>query len=167
MRELGIQSYTHKDRTDKMRPFFILRQFSSFEMFGKFKVGTKRINDGCAAFSKGYAASPHDFNNAADFKEILKKESVNIVAVPGRRDDPTNTENLGTCSKDPGAEQARSLFYIDFPNGESKRADNATFWRDRFPDRTCADSPRIALGFSQAGLVDIPAIARLFTLCTY
>ncbi|EYC22151.1 hypothetical protein Y032_0017g3180 [Ancylostoma ceylanicum] len=40
-------------------------------------------------------------------------------------------------------------------------------WQDTMPDRTCADTPRTALGFCQKGVVDIPAIARLFVVCTY
>ncbi|VDO05321.1 unnamed protein product [Haemonchus placei] len=41
------------------------------------------------------------------------------------------------------------------------------FWADGFPDRTCGDMPRVALGFTQAGLIDLPNIARHFVVCTF
>ncbi|PIO68542.1 hypothetical protein TELCIR_09669 [Teladorsagia circumcincta] len=44
---------------------------------------------------------------------------------------------------------------------------NDSMWAKGFPDRTCADMPRVALAFTQNGLVDVPNIARLFVVCTY
>ncbi|CAJ0608138.1 unnamed protein product, partial [Cylicocyclus nassatus] len=171
--ELGLKSYIKEDRHNKKRPFFVLREYCSFDMSeeqgekGRFAVGTKRLHKGCSAFLNGYAASPLDFKNVKDFKDILKDEKVNIVSVPGRRKkSETELENEETCEK--GAKYLeRNHFEFISQDEKPKSAAEKSAWDPKKPDRTCADTPRIALGFSQKGLVDIPATARHFTVCTY
>ncbi|KHJ88323.1 hypothetical protein OESDEN_11885, partial [Oesophagostomum dentatum] len=133
-------------------------------------------------FLNGYVASPFDFNDTTDFMKLLQKvsgmemhteasgeliqEDVNVVATTGRRYSMKDTYNLEECKGDQYFKSKRGEFRIDFPDGTSK-VPQGDMWRDKFPDRTCADAPRVALGFSQEGLVDLPVNARLFTVCTF
>ncbi|CAJ0608139.1 unnamed protein product [Cylicocyclus nassatus] len=172
--ELGLKSYIKKDKRNNDRPFFILREYSSFDMSeekgekGKFAVGTKRLHKGCSAFLNGYAASPLDFRNVEDFKKILEEENVNIVSVPGRRfRNPIDSSS--ECKPKQVRVGARSDFKFDLPNGASQETSiSDSHWAPDHPNRACSDTPRIALGFAkEKGSVDIPATARHFTLCTY
>ncbi|RCN51363.1 hypothetical protein ANCCAN_02516 [Ancylostoma caninum] len=61
----------------------------------------------------------------------------------------------------------RAQFKVTLPSNDMQVISESHYWQDTFPDRTCADTPRVALGFTQRGLIDIPAVARHFAVCTY
>ncbi|KAL6729839.1 hypothetical protein Aduo_000857 [Ancylostoma duodenale] len=167
MGEAGLRSYSYSDSTGKNRGFLVFRNLHVFKMDEKFAAGPQYLHDSCKGFMHGYAASPFDFEKASMFSELLKKEDVNIVAVPGQKMSAHHVGNLDTCSKDPTYRHMRTQFKITLPTNETKVISESVYWRDTFPDRTCADTPRVALGFTQKGLVDIPAIARHGVVCTY
>ncbi|KAK6733777.1 hypothetical protein RB195_017501 [Necator americanus] len=166
LNELGISSSVFTDRENRQRAFALLRSVVEFEMKTAYDTGTQRHHKVCKGFKNGFAATPLDFQNVNDFKNFLKKEKVNIVSVPGRRLPSDQTPNLNKCDKDPRYQSARQQFVFDLPTGVEKKVPNE-YWRPEFPTRTCADTPRIALGFSQEGLVDVPAIARMLLVCTF
>ncbi|ETN75389.1 hypothetical protein NECAME_03771 [Necator americanus] len=141
LNELGISSSVFTDRENRQRAFALLRSVVEFEMKTAYDTGTQRHHKVC-------------------------KEKVNIVSVPGRRLPSDQTPNLNKCDKDPRYQSARQQFVFDLPTGVEKKVPNE-YWRPEFPTRTCADTPRIALGFSQEGLVDVPAIARMLLVCTF
>ncbi|EYB81433.1 hypothetical protein Y032_0384g410 [Ancylostoma ceylanicum] len=166
MGDAGLSSRVYTDSHGQKRNFLIYRSLHVYETNDdEFGAGAGRLHSVCKGFTRGYAASPLDFKNVDDFKELLQKEGVNIVAIPGRKTG-AKIQNLGTCNKDPSYKMTRNQYYIDLPDGTQKVVEN-NFWQDTMPDRTCADTPRTALGFSQKGVVDLPAIARLFAVCTY
>ncbi|KAL6733278.1 hypothetical protein Aduo_003938 [Ancylostoma duodenale] len=166
MGNAGLSSRVYTDAHGEKRNFLIVRSLLSFELNkDEYGAGTNRLHNTCKGFLKGYAASPLDFKNLNDFKELLRKEDVNIVAIPGRKIG-SKLKNMGTCDKDPGFKLLRNQYYIDLPDGKQKIV-RSHHWQDTMPDRTCADTPRTALGFSQKGVVDIPAVARHFVVCTY
>ncbi|KAK5979055.1 hypothetical protein GCK32_001619 [Trichostrongylus colubriformis] len=170
MKEVGYKITMAKDLDQFERPFTVIRGLHSFEIKSDFDAGTQRLHKSCEAFESGYAATPYDFHNPEDFKKVLKEAAVNIVAVPGRRRPSVKTQNLQDCRKDPNFKEARKQFIFDVKRNDKiieKNALNDSFWAKSFPDRTCADMPRVALAFTQNGLVDVPNIARLFVVCTF
>ncbi|KAK6028974.1 hypothetical protein OSTOST_04923, partial [Ostertagia ostertagi] len=237
LQDAGIPSYFYEDRSKFLRPFTIIRALHSFEVTHDFDAGTANLHKACEAFEHGYAATPYDFADPENFKNVLKEGGVNIVAVPGRRSSSSKLPNLQDCSRDPNYMDRRNQFVFDLKDkygktiekkrvtskmakrlcgmvptvptlytfGEDaqnpingghsvtsthrlmslcqvfkiafptlsklaagiKTAKNASFWAMGFPDRTCADMPRVALAYTQNGLVDVPNNARLFTVCTF
>ncbi|KAL6729836.1 hypothetical protein Aduo_000854 [Ancylostoma duodenale] len=167
MGEAGLHSFSYKDSRGKNRGFLIFRNLHIFEMNGEFNAGPRYLHDSCKGFMNGYAASPLDFADVNSFKELLKKEKVNIVAIPGQKIASHHVRNLETCTKDPSYRQMRTQFKVTLPTNVMQVISEGHYWRDTFPDRTCADTPRVALAFTQKGLIDIPAVARHFAICTY
>ncbi|EYC28839.1 hypothetical protein Y032_0007g3454 [Ancylostoma ceylanicum] len=167
MGEAGLRSFSYKDSTDKNRGFLVFRNLHIFEMDGEFEAGPKFIHDSCKGFVNGYAASPLDFADVNSLKQLLKEENVNIVVMPGQKISNNHLRNLDNCAKDPSYRQMRAQFKITLPSNVMQVINEGHYWQDSFPDRTCADTPRVALGFTQKGLIDLPAIARHFAVCTY
>uniref|UniRef100_A0A7I4Y6D2 EGF-like domain-containing protein n=1 Tax=Haemonchus contortus TaxID=6289 RepID=A0A7I4Y6D2_HAECO len=170
--QMGIPSFFYKDRSNVERPFTIIQGLHSFVIKDDYDAGTSRIHQSCEAFHHGYAATPYDFLNVNDFKDLLKKAKVNIVSVPGRMKSQNKLPNLKECSaRDPRFKDQRTQFLFDLKKDKKtvieKTAKEDIFWADGFPDRTCGDMPRVALAFTQAGLIDIPNIARHFVVCTF
>ncbi|KAL6733322.1 hypothetical protein Aduo_003976 [Ancylostoma duodenale] len=167
MRDAGLPTRVYNDAHGEKRNFMIVRSLVEFDSNNnEYGAGTSPLHAICKGFIKGYAASPLDFQNVNDFKQLLKNENVNIVAIPGNKDQRNKLRNLETCAKDPNFKQLRNQFYIDLPDGKRKVVQDH-HWANTMPDRTCADTPRVALGFSQQGVVDLPGIARHFVVCTY
>ncbi|KAK5979058.1 hypothetical protein GCK32_001622, partial [Trichostrongylus colubriformis] len=172
---MGFKSTFAQDLAGVSRPFTVVRAMQTFEINAAdlYTAGSQRLQRSCEAFHHGYAATPFDFKNVEDFKRVLKEAAVNIVAVPGSRMAGDTKPNIWSCSEKDGSPEVtrRSAFYFDIRTAEGttirKRAHNGTFWSPSFPTRTCGDMPRVAMGFSQYGLVDIPNNARLFVLCTF
>ncbi|VDM66526.1 unnamed protein product [Strongylus vulgaris] len=140
LRKIGFPAAYYKDNSNKTRPFIIFREPQMFTMGSKFQAGKIR-NDVC-------------------------KEKVNMVMIEGERNRGLAKENLDSCNRDAEFETYRSSFKIFLPDGEQPLG-ASELWRSGHPDRTCGITPRVGLGFSQEGLVDIPAVARLFVICTF
>ncbi|EYC22153.1 hypothetical protein Y032_0017g3181 [Ancylostoma ceylanicum] len=120
MGNAGLSSRVYNDAEGKKRNFLIVRSLHTFEMNGDmYGAGTGRLHATCKGFVKGYAASPLDFNKLSDFKELLSKEQVNIVAIPGRKTG-SKISNMDTCRKDPSFKQLRNQYHIDLPDGTQK-----------------------------------------------
>lgn len=167
--EAGLFVRQYKDMYGESRPFTIVRALQSFIMETGDEAKPERLHKTCQAFKHGMAATPYDFQNPEDFKKLLREAQVNIVAVPGYTD-RTKLTNLPACTKDLKFMEQRLKFDFDIvsPDGViQKTASNKTFWKDGFPTRTCGDMPRVALAFTQDGMVDIPNIARLFVACSF
>ncbi|VDO38183.1 unnamed protein product [Haemonchus placei] len=146
MRTFGYKVTEAIDRSGRKRAFTVIRGLHLFTIDSRFDAGTKKLHEACAA-------------------------EVNIVAVPGRKKLEFGKENLPDCTKDPYYRQARRQFVFDVMTATNKTIEKTAghndFWADGFPTRTCADMPRVALGYTQNGLVDVPNIARLFVACTF
>ncbi|EYC28841.1 hypothetical protein Y032_0007g3454 [Ancylostoma ceylanicum] len=108
-----------------------------------------------------------DISNIKLMKRRELQENVNIVVMPGQKISNNHLRNLDNCAKDPSYRQMRAQFKITLPSNVMQVINEGHYWQDSFPDRTCADTPRVALGFTQKGLIDLPAIARHFAVCTY
>ncbi|XGW27024.1 hypothetical protein V3C99_007533 [Haemonchus contortus] len=171
MRTFGYKVTEAIDRSGRKRAFTVIRGLHLFTINSRFDAGTKKLHEACAAFPNGYAATPYDFKDIKDFKRVLKEAEVNIVAVPGRKKPEFGKENLKDCTKDPYYKQARTHFVFDVMTATNKTiqktARNDEFWANGFPTRTCGDMPRVALAYTQNGLVDVPNMARLFVACTF
>ncbi|KAL6725344.1 hypothetical protein Aduo_007403 [Ancylostoma duodenale] len=71
---------------------------------------------------------------------------------------------LKGCEKDDFFEANRKRWsYYD--TNWSAMAITANVWKDKYPDSTCADLPRITAAMHTTGYVDVPAIARRPVIC--
>ncbi|KHJ97224.1 hypothetical protein OESDEN_02799 [Oesophagostomum dentatum] len=98
----------------------------------------RRHHEICRIFLNGYAATPFDFDDIQDFKKMLRLEKVNIAATPGQAE--VKIENRNDCGEDSGYKSRRGHNKVKFIDGSS-RACGDRMWRDRYPSRTCADTP--------------------------
>uniref|UniRef100_A0A7I5EBI3 G_PROTEIN_RECEP_F2_4 domain-containing protein n=1 Tax=Haemonchus contortus TaxID=6289 RepID=A0A7I5EBI3_HAECO len=171
MEQIGYKITVARDLGDIDRPFTVIRGLHSFVMKDEYSAGPEDLYDSCSAFQHGYPATPYDFKNPEDFKKVLREAEVNIVAVPGQKHTASQTPNMEKCTKDSDFERQRTHFYFNIKRKDGsffeKGAANSSFWARQFPDRTCADMPRVAMAYTQRGLVDVPNNARLFVVCTF
>ncbi|RCN43426.1 hypothetical protein ANCCAN_10617 [Ancylostoma caninum] len=76
MGNAGLASRVYNDAAGKKRNFLIVRGLHTYETNGDmYGAGTAQFHDTCKGFIRGYAASPLDFKNVNDFKDLLKKVS--------------------------------------------------------------------------------------------
>lgn len=169
--QAGYLVRTYQDLFGVRRPFTVVRGLHSFEMQSRFEAGTARLHKTCQAFKHGHAVTPYDFKNPNDFKTLLKEAQVNVVAVPGSAGS-AKLEPIDSCfAMNARFMDDRKFYDFDLVQAGNKMykktANNASFWKEYNPSKSCADMPRTALAFTPNGLVDVPNIARLFVACTF
>ncbi|RCN43424.1 hypothetical protein ANCCAN_10615 [Ancylostoma caninum] len=82
MRSAGLSTRIYTDSHGEKRGFMIVRSLHTFELNkDEYGAGTNRLHNSCKGFFNGYAASPLDFKNLNDFKELLQKVSQTTICL--------------------------------------------------------------------------------------
>ncbi|KAK6053335.1 hypothetical protein COOONC_09160 [Cooperia oncophora] len=161
---LGVRYLTATEKDGYKRTYYSFGTVHAVEG-SEFDANVTDLNKFCDVFSHGYAVSSEDFDNEAEFREIVRKLSPEVpVRVPARRNPRSRDKPSEECKPqaDPKA-YGRLFFHADEVNRSVEVP--SEFWTKGYPKNMCADKPRTTVVMGIDGYLDVPAITRLPVIC--